>query len=154
MVLGFSTGFADGTPTNFVEKILKGEKITTIRKGDRWRPGMRIHMATGVRTINYIQFNQLPRFNIEYDECTVYFPTYHLQRCVSVQTICIDFYANDCLCHIYIDGKRLHSLDLFNELAINDGFKSFYSFFEWFKKNRNYPNHFTGQIIHWTDKRY
>lgn len=56
MVLGFKTHFPDGSPTNFVEAILSGRKIHSIRSGTRWRKGMSIHMATGVRTKSYHQF--------------------------------------------------------------------------------------------------
>jgi hypothetical protein len=65
MVLGFKKEFPWGGPTYFKEKILIGAgygpphppKIHTIRAGDRWGAGMTIHMANGVRTKNYQQFN-------------------------------------------------------------------------------------------------
>jgi hypothetical protein len=56
MILGFKTMFPWGEPTNFSEKIISGKKLTTIREGSRWKPGMKIHFATGVRTKNYNQF--------------------------------------------------------------------------------------------------
>jgi len=39
----------------FVEPIKKGVKIHTIRedKTNRWKSGMKVHAATGVRTKNY-----------------------------------------------------------------------------------------------------
>ena len=48
MILGFKKYFSDRTPTNFVEKILSGKKITTIRedKHKRWKPGMEIGRAS------------------------------------------------------------------------------------------------------------
>jgi len=69
MVLGFEQ--------QFVEPILSGTKIHTIRedKHNRWKPGRSIQMATGVRTKNYNQFNE--------DEC------------VSVQEIKILYFDGD-----------------------------------------------------------
>ena len=66
MTLGFSTKFADGTPTQFKGKIMASllkkaglawnpefpPKLHTIRDDphNRWKPGMKIHFATGVRS--------------------------------------------------------------------------------------------------------
>ena len=157
MVLGFKTKI-DGKLTYFVQKILacvmpeyKKEfipKIHSIRNGNRWKAGMLIHMATGVRTKNYFQFNQ----NIR-----------GLEQCKSVQSIDIQ-YSLDYI-YVIIDGKteaiwRNHkSLDndfysneidcpMIFQLAKNDGFNSVTDFFRWFNSN------FKGQIIHWTDFRY
>ena len=143
MVLGFEP--------QFVEPILDGTKIHTIRedKHNRWKPGMKIHFATGVRIKNYHQFKTAV--------------------CVSVQEIRINWRD------IFIDGKSLNhiipfihvgytkllegnSLKMYipnemisiNEyrLATNDGFESIDDFRKWFNKD------FTGKIIHWTDFKY
>ncbi len=50
MIIGFKP--------QFVDPILNGTKIHTIRLDpyERWKPGMKMHMATGVRTKHYKQF--------------------------------------------------------------------------------------------------
>ena len=40
MLLSFKRNYPWGGETNFVQKIIQGEKIHTFRIGDRWRPGM------------------------------------------------------------------------------------------------------------------
>lgn len=52
MVLGFKP--------QFPAKILEGTKKHTIREdgNDRWKPGMKINFATGVRTKKYRQFKE------------------------------------------------------------------------------------------------
>ena len=142
MVLGFSTHFPNGQPTNFVSKILLGTltalpisnppKIHTIRAGERWKKGDRIHMATGVRTKKYNCFNND-------------FQTLHYVA--SVQEILIKNLFDD---HngVWVDGRKLSSKEL-ETLAQNDGFDNVNDFWDWFKWQD-----FTGQIIHCTNKRY
>ncbi len=94
----------------FVDFILQNTKIHSIRedKFDRWKPGMKIHFATGVRTTNYNQFKG--------------------GVCISVQDVEIDFPR------IKVDGRDL----MFSErlrLAHNDGFNGLYELFEWFNKS-------------------
>lgn len=110
MVLGFLKGFwCNGTrkQTNFENKIKKGEKLHTIREDSksRWKIGMKIHFATGVRTNNYNQF--------------------HSGVCVSTQIIVIVDRE------IFIDGKQL-SDDEIEYLSINDGFDELEHFWGWF----------------------
>lgn len=100
MVLGFKK--------QFPEKIISGQKIHTIRVGNRWKPGMKIHFATGVRTKNYQQFNS--------------------GTCVSVQSIRIYFPSGNVL----IDWELFHNKEL---LAKNDGFDSFQEMQDWFGKD-------------------
>ena len=119
MVLGFHKRFVDG--------ILAGRKIHTIRHGYRWSKGREIHMATGVRTSNYNQFNKKHP---------------HLQVCKEIQTIEIIGAHN-----VTVDDVPLHRYQI-EELAVNDGFKSSVGLFQWFKDD------FYGQIIHWTDYCY
>lgn len=118
----------------------------------RWRAGMSIHPVISNRTPNRFQFA----------------PTI---KCVSVQRIDIkdvtdksktgadlnyvyvikhrvgdvDFYL---AYEVYVDGKRLMS-DVIERLAINDGFESADSFFEYFKDGI-----VDGSLIHWTDIKY
>lgn len=147
MILGFKP--------QFVPKILNGTKIHTIRKGNRWKPGMSIQMATGVRTKNYCQFNT---------------DISNLQICKSVQTIKIRFnHACDIwqfhiwnsnirlyfTFSIYIDDIQIVGKSYIHLLALNDGFEDVDSFINWFYNARNLElNMYEGQIIHWTNFKY
>lgn len=165
MILGFKKTFPWGEPTNFKEKILAGvgymqilsgsiggnltvkiderPKIHTIRAGNRWKAGDLIHMAYGVRSKNYEQFNK----GID-----------GLQRVVSVQTIRISCVVvptkrggdpETYWPKIEIDDlEKIKTKDRVVEFVKNDGFDSIPQFCKWFRKD------FKGQIIHWTDYRY
>jgi hypothetical protein len=100
MVLGFKK--------QFPEKIISGEKIHSIRKGNRWKAGNKIHFATGVRTKNYQQF--------------------HFGKCFTVQDIAIYFPSGNVL----IDGELFFDKET---LAKNDGFESFDKMLDWFGKD-------------------
>jgi hypothetical protein len=151
MILGFKT-HVNGKPTYFKEKILApytGEldrfrtKIHTIRKGFRWKEGMAIHMATGIRTKNYQQFNR---------------GISQLERCTGTQDIWI--YARDRRILVWekdhpeapdnVTNGSWKELDpdTMQELALNDGFNSLQELFAWF-----FPI-FGGQVVHWTGERY
>lgn len=160
MILGFKTKFPWGEETFFEYKILNcvetsdpyhltqggifKQKIHSIREGQRWKAGHVLHMATGVRTKHYNQFNQ----GIE-----------ALAKVKSVQRIDIVFRQEVRM--IFIDRKFMY-LDRddlpfpyerngpwFLKFIRNDGFDNAEQFWKWFKKPiRN------GQIIHWTDKKY
>lgn len=114
------------------DKLILKPKLTTIRIGNRWKVGDKIHMATGVRTKDYNQFNKgIPE----------------LETVKSVQTVKIitDKYT---MRQIYIDGLHFNHNRNFEALTINDGFSGLGQFWLWFDKD------FEGQIIHWTDLRY
>jgi hypothetical protein len=132
MILGFKQKFKDGTPTNFESKILTGEKIHSLREGDRWRAGKSIQMAFGVRTKKYRQFN------INNPE---------LQTCISRQRI---FMTHTYEIEITIGYKYLmpHEIDL---LIKNDGLTR-QQFIDWFFPNKK--DEWIGEIIHWTNFRY
>ena len=135
MILGFANNnIRTGEKTGFVDKILRGEKIHSLRKGYRWRSGMGIQMATGMRTGRYNQFN------VNKPE---------LQLCISTQRIRIIASEDMTDCKIFVDNREL-SRDEQKELAWNDGFDNLASFWLWFSN----PDLFPDQIIHWTDKRY
>jgi hypothetical protein len=112
-------------------------KRHTIRedKKNRWKAGMKIHFAIGVRTKFFFQFAPIA-------------------TCKSVQDIEIDYYyglENDPI--VVINGYHFYNEKLgidrgIETLAKNDGFDSVDDFFKWFNKD------FTGKIIHWTDLRY
>lgn len=117
-------------PTNFEEKINSGEKIHTIRADEknRWKEGMKIHHAHGVRTKYYDCFQE--------------------DICKGVQSIkieCPTEFMNDV--KFYVDD-RLLSKDEMIDLAHNDGFSCLAEFHLWFGED------FEGKLIHWTDKRY
>lgn len=124
MVIGFKP--------QFKKPILQGSKKHTIRedKNDRWKPGMKIHFATGVRTRLYHQFYEgscksTQRINIIYD---------NIPPMGNVVNVLID--------ERQISWKELETL------AVNDGFEDVSDFLNWFNED------FEGKIIHWTDLRY
>lgn len=166
MILGFKTQW-NGKATHFPEKIMActlhayrkqfRPKLHTIRAGDRWKPRMEIHMATGVRTKNYKRFNA---------------GAVGLQYCLGVQKIEI-FRTDDLLpservnptfsydyisealqetftlaFEVHVDGRPLERFQM-QMLASNDGFESVEQLLYWFNLKS-----FTGQIIHWTTLRY
>lgn len=122
MVIGFNKQSKDA--------ILSGEKKHTIRedKHNRWKPGMKMHMATGVRTKEYNQFYQAV--------------------CLSTQEIEIIIKGdrvNDTI--VKVDGHMLTGIEILH-LIVFDGFNSIAEFLLFFQ------NGFKGKIIHWTDLKY
>jgi hypothetical protein len=129
MILGFKTHFNNGKPTDFIRKIFQtGTKIHSLRvdKKNRWKEGMKIDMATGVRT------KKIQRYGVGYD-----------MKCESTQRINITVEDNNNV-FVYVDGRTINPEDV----AINDGFDSLIEFAMFF-----YPE-FNGKIIHWTNFRY
>lgn len=122
MVIGFKE--------RFVKPILAKSKKHTIRKDsyNRWKIGMKMHMATGMRTKKYNQF--------------------HEDTCKSIQEIEIER-VSDYLHHtiVKIDGRKLTENEV-QQLAWNDGFDNLVDFWMWFADG------FKGKIIHWTELRY
>lgn len=121
MIIGFHK--------QFVSLIKKRKKLHTIRadKHNRWKAGMKMHMATGVRTKKYKCFKEI--------------------TCKSVQEIRIIYYNKGYMPNIYIDALKISNTQ-FYELVIKDGFHNPNEFLNWFNKS------FIGKIIHWTDKKY
>lgn len=114
----------------FKQPILDGTKIHSIREDryNRWKEGMIIHMATGLRTKDYKQF--------------------HEGICKSIQQIEIirvSDYWNETI--VRIDGRQLDLTEI-QKLAWNDGFTNLIHFWMWFNRG------FVGKIIHWTDFKY
>lgn len=132
MILSFSKNFPWGDPTNFEQKIIEGTKIHTIREDphNRWKPGMKIHAATGVRTKNYNCFYE--------DECT------------GVQDIFMTYFFGGL--EVTIGDKYLYWEDKL-KLAKNDGFDSIDQMVDWFFHKKK-DAVFSGKLIHWTDLRY
>lgn len=152
MILGFKTHFPWGKPTYFKEKILlplreipeefngHNPKIHTIRHGNRFKPGDVLHMATGVRTKKYDQFNKgIPG----------------LEKVVSVQEIRIFSDIKEVWVEVnvtdqnvfYASHRKITDVEI-DELAANDGFDSTEDFWRWFTTD------LSGQLIHWTNKIY
>lgn len=132
MVLGFKRKHKDGRPTGFAPKILSGVKKHTIREDepDRWKEGVIIQMAYGVRTKDYEQFNA---------------GRSDLEVCTGTQKIEIKWKNHDYT--VKVDGRVL-SREQVELLAINDGFDDLVEFLTWFSAD------FKGKIIHWTKLRY
>lgn len=130
MVVGFNK--------QFVPKILDGTKEHTIREDakNRWKVGMKMHMATGVRTKGYNQFAEKTCIGIQNIEIKWHNPPAnqsHLGRSVQV----------------FIDGNNIsHDFKILDKLVKKDGFNDRVEFFTWFSKD------FTGKIIHWTKLKY
>ena len=122
MVIGFKH--------RFVEPILARLKIHTIRKDNhnRWREGMKMHMATGVRTKMYNQFNE--------DTC---------KSVQEIEIIRVSDELNETI--VKVDGRVLSEHEVY-QLARNDGFENIIDFWMWFADG------FKGKIIHWTEYRY
>ena len=133
MIIGFKN--------QFEQPILDGTKIHSMREDlhNRYREGVNLQMATGVRTKKYHQFAQNP--------------------CTGTQKIKIQYKSTGSV-NVFIDGVLFYYQDsrgFVSEekskknmllLAKNDGFDSIGSFFAWFNKD------FSGKIIHWTPFRY
>lgn len=128
MLLGFKN--------QFVNPILEGEKIHTIRHDvhDRWQPGKTIHMCTGLRTKDLNIFNIKP--------------------CISIQRIIIDTY------HEGIGILGAEGIVIFDGwlqpteieiLSRNDGFERLSDFWEWFRNDKHDGTH---KLIHWTHLTY
>ena len=135
MILGFKT--------QFIPKILDGTKIHTIRVDahDRWKPGMKIQFATGVRTSYYNQF--------------------HEAECASVQRItfarpAIGFPSGKIIeptkPNIYVDGLWILRPTIRLTLAKNDGFDSEEELLTWFDTKAYLGKPL--KLIHWTTLKY
>lgn len=113
-------------------------KLHTIRSGDRWKEGMKIHFVINNRTKDRFQFAPV----IE---------------CVSVQKIEIKHLSLEPggKIHpiVWIDGYLFFDAEIdydagIEQLALNDGFESVEQFFAYFNTD------FVGQIVHWTPLKY
>ena len=109
-------------------------KLHTIRHGQRWKKGMKIHMVIHNRTKKRFQFTQV-------------------LECTGVQNVEIDHWWYDeektaaNFPTVKIDDRLLDWTEI-EYLALNDGFPSVEDFFKLFDSD------FKGQIIHWTNLKY
>lgn len=148
MILGFKQQIKSPTKgmvdTHFEKKIKSGEKIHSIREDphNRWKPGTKVHCATGVRTKHYNCFHQT--------ECSSS-QTISIKHNVGQIVVIIDDVVFGEAYHHGLNGSfgDLYEWSVcLDELAQNDGFDSVEDFFEWFSED------YEGKIIHWTDFRY
>ena len=118
-------------------------KIHTIRKGNRWKAGDKIHL-------------QIWEGKPWRSKVLQFAP---VMECVSVQDIVIDHYQHNAseAAAVHIDGRWFGDFfreaedsegDVMNLLARNDGFTGAKHFAEYFNENLE------GQIIHWTPFKY
>jgi hypothetical protein len=142
MIISFKTTFPWGTPTKFKEKIKDGIKIHSIIEDPhlRWKPGMKIQMATGARTKDYNCFN-------------------NKKECVSIQSIKKNTYRDRGIImriEIIIDGNLFYSQEGYSSygtenldlLAKNEGLDSPNDF------SRYFSECFEGRIIHFSEFKY
>lgn len=128
MILGFHP--------QFVKPILSGEKIHTLRVDEkrRWKVGMSIQMATGVRTKNYRCFRH--------------------DKCKGIQSVKIVLRR---IPDIWVDGRVLSRLEVFM-FARKDGFETLDDFVNWFARGKYRRKKsdcvLVLRLIHWTDFRY
>ena len=112
----------------FVAPILENRKIHTIREDlhNRWRKGMLIHFATGVRTRNYDCFMRAVCTGIDKIKIRIKAP-----------------YTIDMRNYIITVNHNILTPTTMERLAVNDGL-SMPNFMRWFDKD------FDGKIIYWT----
>lgn len=127
------------------------EKRHTIRTGNRWREGMKIHPVINNRTKNRFQF--APTMvctgvqEIEFKELN-YYPAngyVHNLKTSFNHKGRVEEYSK--IMAVFIDGQILYIDDVI-DLALNDGFDTVEDFFAYFNTD------FKGQIVHWTDLKY
>jgi len=111
-------------------------KIHTIRAGSRWSAGDEMHMAYGVRTKKYEQFNKgIPSLKYVWGVQDIKMNWKIVST--SKGSVRVPFF--------FIDGNLFTD---FGNLAVNDGFDSWEDFCRWFTKD------FEGQIIHFSNFLY
>lgn len=141
MVMGFTENW-NGEPTGFVDKIIDGVKWHSMRWGNRWRPGMQITMATGVRTKKYRPF--------------VYAPCEWTQGVKIIPNTPDPRKQDSYLPRVMVERgamRILMPLAPFSimALAINDGFESAYDLNRWMLQacRAKGADAFRGQIVAW-----
>lgn len=171
MIIGFrkqfkGTGtYIDGCFTQFREQILTNLKLHTMREDVhfRFKDGITIQMATGVRTKQYDCFKQdtiksIQRIAIEHTyemppitEREFYFK-YKFEQTGKAAVekysrVALLFPKSSNQLETEIIDRYLDMTEI-RELANNDGFSSARNFFHYFNENKTY------RLIHWTDLKY
>lgn len=135
------------------DEICFSPKIHTIRSGNRWKAGMKIHPVINNRTKDRFQFAPVMECKsvqeieiIDANMLSMNHPdiSYHSDVQVDFSGDVVSFFLRYT---VKIDGKVLNSEEV-SKLAINDGFPNADAFFFWFDKD------FKGQIISWVDFKY
>lgn len=141
MVLGFSTTW-NGSPTGFVDHVMSGRKWHTLRWGRRWRAGMSIQFATGVRTKNY--------------RCFAVGTVHSVQPVKIIPAGAAPGRNGHGVPHVMVErgpNGVLQPLAPFEimALSINDGFDTVGDFNLWFAQacKANKTDAFRGQIVAW-----
>lgn len=124
MVLGFNK--------QFVDPIMQGIKVHTLRDDphNRWKPGVKMHQAVGVRTSSYECFNEA--------------------YCESTQQVIMTHTPQRGL-EVWVDGKKLDE-DTIDTLVKKDGFAQRAAFIDWFFTGKE--DDVKKKLLHWTDLRY
>jgi hypothetical protein len=159
MILNFTTKIKSGPlrhwETNFVEKILDGQKVHTIREDEkeRWKVGNEIHFCTGGFTPGRI-FHEgkcvatIP-FSVKWatigDNENIKQATVSIGALQSWFTLGVDQYE---LMKKGKDFGYIGCSEIIKQLAENDGFDDIGQFFGWFNDD------FTGKIICWEKVKY
>lgn len=132
-----------GEHTHFIENVMTGDKIHTIRRQyDRWRV---IADKTAARpyTIALCQWAATPRRSRYHQVAAI-------NAVIGVQHVQMLYFANTDNIIVTVDGTDVPV----DEIARNDGM-SVTDFKEWFfGRNRTENDEFNGCIIHFTDFRY
>lgn len=115
----------------FVPKILSGKKIHTIRKGHRWKTGMRAHLWCG--NPRNVSVNPYPFL------CAPYVWVVNIEVYSSLRSFRVACRSNDGI-HYKDFSDVVADTDVFG-IATNDGFDSVDAFWSWF------PEYFEGQLI-------
>lgn len=147
MILGYKKYWPWGGMTNFAFKIIHGIKKHSLRRDpkNRWKPGLKIQHAHGVRTKDYMQFfkgecKSIQLIKIEKNDGVLKDDDYVYREVIKGVEFIMGF-------KVTVDNKVL-SHETIAILATNDGFDSITDFFDWFWDG------FDGKIIHFTDLKY
>jgi hypothetical protein len=145
MILGYKQITPWGELTSFATKIVYGRKKHTLRVDpkNRWKAGMKIQHALGVRTKKYVQFAEGECKSVQKIEIK------EMVMCSAVHRYIYRDPMNEVIkiFQVIVDGRKLDNVQII-QFAINDGFDSTHDFFRWF------INGFEGKIIHFTDLKY
>lgn len=139
--MGF-TEMWHGEPTGFVEFVKSGRKWHSIRWGNRWREGLTIHMATGVRTKRYSCFAEVPVLHVQGIKIIPAKVPGELPR------VMVERGPNKVL-------QVLSSLELLS-ITINDGFDSPYLLNQWIAElcKAHRTDTLRGQVVMWRPFNY
>lgn len=170
MILSYKQKFPWGAPTYFREQIQNGinknsqfiiktkdkpdvvidnEKIHSIRDDvhNRWKPGMIIQHAYGVRTKQYNCFATGQCISTQILELKAIDWRDAVQNPREIKAIESMSDKEPKVFQLFVDGRRLNGAEI-HDIARNDGFDSTEDFFRWFDKPC------IKKIIHFTDFKY